>query len=111
MKVAIRCHRIPLIGANGISVLLMAGSPEKRSQVAIKIEGGRNIRLDDNVSVGMPLLEATDVENLSGFGNKILGEPSPGSRKAGYASALAKAGIALLVAIVAGGIIYYLGWN
>jgi hypothetical protein len=91
----------------------MTEIPEKRGPVAIKIEGGRNIRLDNNVSVGMPLLDATNVDNLSGSGNKTFGyiEPTPTPRKAWYERAPAKAITALVITVAAAGIIYALGWN
>ena len=91
----------------------MTDTPEKRGPVAIRIEGGRNIRLDNNVSIGMPLLDATDVENLSGSGNKTFGyaEPAPAPRKAWHERALVKAIVAIVIAVAAAGIIYALGWN
>ena len=53
-----------------------------------------------NVSVGMPLLDATDVENLSGTGNKAFGsiEPGPSMKIAWCKRAAAKAFMALVIA-------------
>ena len=99
----------------------MTDNSEKRGPVAIRIEGGRNIRIDNNVSVGMPLLHATDVEDLSGTGNRTIayGEatpvptppPAPAPAKAWHQSAWFKAALSVLLAVAAGGIIYALGWN
>jgi len=96
-----------------ITLELMTDNPEKRSPVAIKIEGVRNIRLDNNVAVGMPLLDAKDVENLSGSGNMTfqLAGSDPTFKKAWYERAAVKAVISVLVAVAAAGVIYVLGWN
>ena len=86
----------------------MTNTPEKRDPVAIRIEGCRNIRLDDNVSVGMPLLHATDVENLSGSGNRAfvhddsVPASAPVSRKAWHEHQLVQIGIGIFIAVVAG---------
>ncbi|RAP55646.1 hypothetical protein BTJ49_15180 [Oleiagrimonas sp. MCCC 1A03011] len=77
--------------------------------MAIKIEGGRNIRLDNNVSVGMPLLDAKDVENLSGSENKSYIQSQQEQRW--HEHTLVKALVTLLVTVAAAGIIYALGWK
>ena len=95
----------------------MTKSPEKYDPVAIRIEGCKNVRLDNNISVGMPLLHATDIDNLSGSGNRafVQAESLPAfvsvPRKAWHEHSLAKVGSGILIAVVTAGIVYALGWN
>lgn len=95
----------------------MTNTPVKHDPVAIRIEGCRNVRLDDNVSVGIPLLHANDVENLSGSGNRAfvyddsVPAPVPVSRKAWHEHALVKIGVSIIITVVAGGILFAFGWK
>lgn len=91
----------------------MTDIPNKRGPVAIRIKGGKNIRLENNVSIGMPLLDATNVENLSGSGNQTFTnvESVLPPRKAWHERAAVKAIAALVLAVAAGGILYAFGWN
>ena len=52
---------------------------EEEQLVAIRIEGGSDIRVEHNVSIGVPLLEAKNVDRLSAIGNRVLhySDPSP----------------------------------
>ncbi|WP_206098441.1 hypothetical protein, partial [Oleiagrimonas sp. MCCC 1A03011] len=99
----------PAVGVLTPALALMTTDPKDSSPVAIKIEGGRNIRLDNNVSVGMPLLDAKDVENLSGSENKSYIQSQQEQRW--HEHTLVKALVTLLVTVAAAGIIYALGWK
>lgn len=82
---------------------------------AIKITGGSNITVRDNVSIGMPVLEATDVNRLDAAGNvavmpttepelyvpkRLFGLPRWGWAFVG----------AVAASVIAGGLLHWLGW-
>ncbi len=96
-----------------ITLESMTEIPKKRGPVAIRVEGGQNIRIDNNTSVGFPLLDATDVENLSASGNKTFAydEPAAVARKLWHEHFAVKAIIAIFISVVAAGLIYALGWS
>ncbi len=77
----------------------MAANEEK---IAIKIGGGKNIRIEDNVSVGFDkLAEIGKVEGLSAKRNVALAAGSEEQRDPWYKRPIGLAGIGLFVAIVA----------
>jgi hypothetical protein len=75
---------------------------ENKEKVAIKIGGGKNIRIEDNVSVGFDkLAEIGKVEGLSAKRNVALTAGAKEQRDPWYKKPIGLVGVGLFIAIVA----------
>lgn len=74
---------------------------ENKEKIAIKIGGGKNIRIEDNVSVGFDkLAEIGNVEGLSAKRNVALAAGGKEQPDPWYKKPIGLIGIGLFVAIV-----------
>ena len=74
---------------------------EHKEKIAIKIGGGKNIRLENNVSVGFDkLAEIGKVEGLSAKGNIALTGSTNEQKDPWYKKPIGLIGIGLVVAVV-----------
>ncbi len=74
---------------------------ENKEKIAIKIGGGKNIRIEDNVSVGFDkLAEIGKVEGLSAKRNVAVAPRAEKQRDPWYKKPIGLVGIGLFVAIV-----------
>ncbi|MFH1602349.1 MAG: hypothetical protein ABIH03_00395 [Pseudomonadota bacterium] len=76
---------------------------EKKETAAIKVTGSRNVRIENNVSVGFDhLADVQDSEGIKAKGNVALAAPSRPTTDPWYKRPVGIIGIGLFVAIVGG---------
>lgn len=92
----------------------LAPMPDKSSKhvrAAIRVEGGRDNVVSNNISVGSPVLHASDTERLTATGNISVESGYLSPKKSWYERPVGIVVLMVIGGLIVGAVLFALRWN